>query len=50
VQQEAQFRWRVTQVLCDPDGDDDWHLAAEIDLADAERVDGPLVTLLAISD
>jgi hypothetical protein len=50
VQQEAQFRWRVTQVLCDPDGDDDWHLAAEIDLADAERVDGPLLTLLAISD
>jgi hypothetical protein len=47
--QEGPPRWAVTQVLCDADGDDDWHLAAEVDLSDLDRLDGPLVTLLAIA-
>ena len=38
-------RWSVTQVLLDPEGDNLWHLAGEIDLSGGAVVDGPLVRL-----
>ncbi len=41
-------RWHATQVLCDPEGDDLWHLAVEIDLSDVESLDGPLIALREI--
>jgi superfamily II RNA helicase len=40
-------QWDVSQVLCDPDGDDDWCLEGEIDLREGIP-DGPLVRLRRI--
>jgi len=37
--------WGVTQVLLDPEGDNLWHLAGEIDLTDPGSAEGPLVRL-----
>jgi len=42
-------RWRATQTLCDPEGEDLWHVAVEIDLTDVENLDGPLITVTGIS-
>ncbi len=41
-------RWTVTQVLCDPEGEDLWHVRATVDLEDVERLDGPLIAVEAI--
>lgn len=41
-------RWRVTQVLCDPRGEDLWALHGEVDLAGQRDPPGPLVRLLRI--
>jgi hypothetical protein len=38
-------RWKVTQVLLDPAGDNDWHLSGEIDLSDEVEPIGPLVRI-----
>jgi hypothetical protein len=46
--QEGPRTWRATQVLCDPDGEDLWHVEAEIDLSDPDAVDGPLIALRRI--
>lgn len=46
---DGHHRWRATQVLCDPEGDDAWHIAVEIDLTDVEHLDGPLIALTGIS-
>jgi len=45
IRQEAPRRWSVQQVLCDPSGDDLWHLAGEIDLTGERSPAGPLVRL-----
>jgi len=36
-------RWRVQQVLCDPAGEDLWHVAGEVDLTGDPNPAGPLV-------
>jgi hypothetical protein len=48
LRQEAPRRWSVQQVLCDPSGDDLWHLAGEIDLTDDRSPPGPLVRPLRV--
>jgi len=45
IRQEAPRRWRVQQVLCDPSGDDLWHLEGEVDLTAERSPAGPLVRL-----
>ena len=41
-------RWRATQVLLDPDGDNHWYIEAEIDLSGARDPVGPLLRLSRI--
>ncbi len=41
-------RWRVQQVLCDPEGSDLWALHGEVDLEGQRDPEGPLVTLRRI--
>lgn len=41
-------RWQVTQVLVDPEGDNLWHLAGEVDLSEGQVAEGPLVRLRSI--
>ncbi len=48
VTPDGHHRWRATQVLCDPESEDLWHLAVEIDLSDAENLDGPIIALTTI--
>jgi superfamily II RNA helicase len=40
--------WRVTQTLCDPEGDNFWFIEGRIDLRDQEVPDGPLVVVETI--
>jgi superfamily II DNA/RNA helicase len=44
----APRRWAVTQVLCDPLGDDVWALHGEVDLSRERDPEGPMVRLLRI--
>ena len=37
--------WRVTQTLCDPEGENFWFIEGLIDLTDQEMPEGPLVTI-----
>ena len=41
--------WRATQVLVDPEEENDWFLEAEIDLRDRDADDGPLLTLVKVA-
>jgi hypothetical protein len=43
LHQEGPRRWRVQQVLCDPSGDDLWHVAGEVDLESERSPAGPIV-------
>jgi hypothetical protein len=42
-------QWRVTQVLCDPEGDHDWFVEATVDLRGDELPDGPLIEAQRLS-
>jgi len=48
IRQEAPRRWSVQQVLCDPSGDDLWHLAGDVDLEGERSPAGPIVRLRRI--
>ncbi len=37
--------WRVRQVFDDPDGDHDWGISAEVDLAASDEAGEPVVTV-----
>jgi hypothetical protein len=44
-------RWELTQVLCDPEGEDDWHITAELDLSDPSSIGVlPIIRLAYIGD
>lgn len=45
---EEPGRWRVRQTFCDPDGDRDWGISAEIDLAASDEAGEPVVTVTAV--
>ena len=42
-------RFEVLQVLLDPEGDHDWHVAGEVDLTQERLPSGPLVHVVRIS-
>lgn len=48
LRQEEPRRWSLQQVLCDPGGEDLWHVAGEIDLREERSPAGPLVRVLGI--
>jgi hypothetical protein len=48
LRQEGPRRWSVQQVLCDPSGDDLWHVAGEVDLAGERSPAGPIVRVRRI--
>jgi hypothetical protein len=41
--------WDVVQVLCDPEGDDDWTLSASIDLDASAKAGRPALVMRAVS-
>lgn len=43
-------RWKVSQILCDPGGENTWSADAEIDLTGDRVPEGPLVVLRAIGE
>ena len=45
---EGPRRWRVQQVLCDPSGDDLWHVSGEVDLESERSPAGPIVRVRRI--
>ncbi len=45
IESTGRRRWRVAQVLVDPDGENLWHLAGEVDLSGGRVAEGPLVRL-----
>ena len=47
---EVGDRGRVRQVLDDPDGDHDWALLAEVDLAASDEAGEAVVAVLALTD
>ncbi|RJQ72278.1 DUF3516 domain-containing protein [Pseudonocardiaceae bacterium YIM PH 21723] len=47
IEQEATV-WRVRQVFDDPEGDRDWAITAEIDLAESDELGTPAVTVLSV--
>lgn len=49
IEEVADQRWRVTQVLVDPDEDNLWHIEGEVDLRGDGFPEGPLVTVRAIA-
>ncbi len=44
VTKKAAGVWEVLQVVCDPEGDDDWAMACTVDLEKSARVARPVVT------
>jgi len=40
--------WEIVQVLCDPDGDDDWALAATVDLEASAKAGRPILVMRGI--
>ncbi|WP_338089121.1 DEAD/DEAH box helicase [Nannocystis pusilla] len=48
IEAVADQRWRVTQVLVDPEEDNLWHIEGEVDLRGDGFPEGPLVTIRAI--
>ncbi len=45
IEETAPRQWKITQVLLDPQGDDLWHLAGDVDLRAGQSLEGPLVRL-----
>ena len=41
-------QWRVRQIFDDPDGDHDWGISAEIDLAGSDEIGEAMVTVTAV--
>jgi hypothetical protein len=41
--------WEVTQIICDPEGDNDWMLDCVVDLAASRQAEKPIVTLRRIA-
>ncbi len=41
-------RWRVRQIFDDPEGDHDWGISAEIDLAGSDEIGEAMVTVTAV--
>ena len=48
VTADGQRRWRVEQILVDPEGDNLWCLSGSIDLSTRDNLNGPLITLRRI--
>jgi hypothetical protein len=48
IEKIAPLRWEVRQILLDPESDDLWHVAGEVDLSGEEAIEGPLVRILRI--
>jgi hypothetical protein len=48
VEKVAPRCWQVRQLLLDPESDDLWHIAGEVDLSGDEPVEGPLVRVVRI--
>ena len=46
---ENERRWKVTQRLLDPEGDDSWWIEAVVDLSSPEALDVPLIQLERIT-
>lgn len=46
---EEPHRWVITQQLSDPDGDQEWRITAEVDLAAAMDEGAPLLQMVALS-
>ncbi|MCD4749409.1 MAG: DUF3516 domain-containing protein [Thermoanaerobaculales bacterium] len=46
---ENERRWKVTQRLLDPEGDDSWWIEAMVDLSSPEALDVPLIQLKRIT-
>jgi len=41
--------WEIVQVLCDPEGDNDWTLAATVDLGASTKAGRPVLVMRGIS-
>jgi superfamily II RNA helicase len=48
--EEGPQTWRVRQVLDDPDGDHDWALTIEVDLAASDEAGQPVVSIVDLAD
>ena len=48
IDRQGEGRWRVTQVLLDPEGDHLWHALGAIEIDEGSEIDGPLVELLHV--
>jgi superfamily II RNA helicase len=46
--EEGETTWTVRQILDDPDGDHDWGISAEIDLAASDEFGEPVVRITAV--
>ncbi|NUT02693.1 MAG: DUF3516 domain-containing protein [Hamadaea sp.] len=46
---ETKDRWRCRQILDDPDGDHDWAITAEVDLAASDEAGTAVVTVLDVA-
>ncbi len=45
---QGERQWTVQQVLCDPEGNDEWRVHGTIDLRGVDNPEGPMVQLLEI--
>ena len=50
IVQTGPGRYRVTQTLLDPEGDELWYVEAEADLSSPERLDAPLLRLVHLGE
>jgi hypothetical protein len=41
----GECRWKATQILVDPEGDNMWFIRAAIDLTDIETLEGPIIAV-----
>lgn len=41
--------WEITQIICDPEGDNDWMLDCVVDLDQSRKAEKPIVTLRRIA-
>ncbi len=48
VVDEKADTWKITQILCDPDGNGEWRLEARVDLVASRELDKPSVLLESI--
>ncbi len=48
ISETGNNRWKVVQILVDPEDDNLWHIEGEVDLSDEASIEGPLVAVKRI--